>query len=277
MKKFKIYSAAALLAVMLCGCGSQQANDIPAAASPDKASTAPAGPTGRIRGIVRLQGMPPAAAYEPVSENQNVCGDRVPVSRLSVGKDNGVQHAFVYLDGVQSSEKFRARESLLVDQKNCQYAPHSLIVPAGSKIDITNSDPILHNVHAHQVTDQGQTTLFNIAQPVRGQRATVDSSFTPGIVYLTCEAGHPWMSGYVFVANHPYVTLSGNDGEFVIEGVPPGTYQIKMWHEGVRLKRNIKAMQRYEYEEPYESVQEVKVEANGEAVVNFDLALRQGT
>jgi len=277
MKQLKFYPVAALLTLLLCGCGGEQANDISSAGSSDKSTAAPAGPTGRIRGTVHLQGAPPAAAFEPISENQNVCGDRVAVSRLALGKDNGVQHAFVYLDGVQSSEKFRPRESLLVDQKNCQYAPHALIVPSGSKIEITNSDPILHNIHAHQVTDQGQTTLFNIAQPVRGQRATVDSSLTPGIVYLTCEAGHPWMSGYVFVANHPYVTLSGNDGEFVIDGVPPGTYRIKMWHEGVRLKRNLKTMQRYEYEEPYETTQEVKVEANGEAVVNFDLMLRQGT
>jgi hypothetical protein len=262
---------------LLFACGEQQqANDIPPA--PEKpAAAANAGPTGRIRGSVRLQGDMPAPAFEPISENQNVCGDKVGVSRLVVGKEKGVQHAFVYLEGVPSSEGFKARESLLIDQKNCQYAPHALIVPAGSKMEITNSDPILHNVHAHQTTEQGQTTLFNIAQPVRGQKTTVDSSPTPGIVYLTCEAGHPWMTGYVFVANHPYVTLSGTDGEFVIEGIPPGTYRIKMWHEGVRLKRNIKTLQRYEYEEPYEVTQEVKVEANGETVINFDLALRQGT
>jgi plastocyanin len=272
MKKLLIFVPAALL---LLGCGSEPANDLPPTI--EKAPAASSGPTGRIRGIVRFQGEVPPQAFEPVTENQNVCGNRVAVSRLALGKEKGVQHAFVYLDGIQSSEKLTARESLLVDQKDCQYVPHSLVVPAGSKIDITNSDPILHNVHAHQVTEQGQSTLFNIAQPVRGQRTTVDSSLTPGIVYLTCEAGHPWMSGYVFVANHPFVTLSGTDGEFVIEGVPPGTHRIKMWHEGIRLKRNIKTLQRYEYEEPYEVTQEVKVEANGETVVNFDLALRQGT
>jgi len=272
MKKLWVLIPAA---VLLLGCRGQQSDDLPAVT--EKTPAASSGPSGRIRGMVRFQGDEPAQAYEPVTENQNVCGNRVAVSRLALGKEKGVRHAFVYLDGVSSSEKLSARESLLLDQKDCQYVPHSLVVPAGSKIDITNSDPILHNVHAHQVTDQGQTTLFNIAQPVRGQRTTVESSLTPGIVYLTCEAGHPWMSGYVFVANHPYVTLSGNDGEFVIEGVPPGTYRIKMWHEGVRLKRNIKTLQRYEYEEPYEVTQEVKVEANGETVVNFDLALRQGT
>jgi plastocyanin len=267
---------ALLLAVlMLFACGTEKGNEIPPAV--DNAPAVSQGPTGRIRGVVRLKGDAPNPTFEPVAENQNVCGERVPLSRLALGKEKGVQYAFVFLDGVPSTEKPRPRESLLVDQKNCQYAPHSLIVPAGSKIEITNSDPILHNVQGHQVTDQGQQTLFNIAQPVRGQRTTVETSLTPGIVFLTCEAGHPWMSGYVFVANHPYVTVTRDDGEFVIEGVPPGTYRIKMWHEGVVLKRNIKSLQQYEYEEPYESAQDVTVQANSDAVVNFDLVLRSGT
>ena len=270
MKKYVALLAAALF---LFGCGTEQGKGI--SESSDKAPAAPAGPVGRIRGGVRLQGDAPQQTFEPVTENQNTCGDRVALSRLAVGKDNGVQHAFVYLDGVKSDEKFRPRESLLVDQKNCQYAPHSLVVPVGSKIDITNSDSILHNVHGQQVTDEGAKTLFNIAQPVRGQKTTVESPLTtPGIVFLTCEAGHPWMNGYVFVANHPFVTVTGDDGQFVIEGVPVGTYRIKMWHEGVRMTRNIKSLQRYEYEEPYETTQDVTVTANGEAVVNFDLTLR---
>jgi plastocyanin len=260
-------------AFLLFSCGSEQPNAIPPAGDPPPGVSS--GPSGRIRGLVRLQGPAPAAAFEPTLQDQGTCGDQVPVSRLMLGKENGVRHAFVYLEGVQSAERFRARESLLVDQKNCQYIPHSLVVPAGSKLEVTNSDSILHNVHGHQITDQGSHTLFNIAQPVRGQRTTVDSPLSePGIVFLTCEAGHPWMSAYVFVANHPYVALTNENGEFVIEGIPVGTYRIKMWHEGVTLKRNIKSLQRYEYEDPYEVIQEVNVNADGEAVVNFDLALR---
>jgi len=258
--------------LLLTSCGGSRTDD----AASTSVTGKPAGPTGKIRGVVVFKGDAPAARFEPIAENQNVCGDKVAVSRLAVGKDKGVQNAFIYLDGVQTSEKFVPRQSLLVDQKDCQYKPHSLVVPAGGKIDITNSDPILHNVHAHQFTDQGQTTLFNIAQPVKGQRTSVDTPQKSGIVYLTCEAGHPWMSGYVFVANHPYVTTTDTDGGFVIEGVPPGKYTIKMWHEGVILKQNIKSLQRYEYEEPYETTQEVTVEANGETVVNFELALRSG-
>src|SRR5262249_14254057 len=151
MKKLVVLLPAALV---LFGCGTEKGNEIPPAV--DKPPAVSQGLTGRIRGVVRLKGDAPTPTFEPVAENQNVSGARL--SRLALGKERGVQYAFVYLDGVPSTEKPRARESLLVDQKNCQYAPHSLIVPAGSKIEITNSDPILHNVQGHQVTDQGQQT-----------------------------------------------------------------------------------------------------------------------
>ena len=82
------------------------------------------------------------------------------------------------------------------------------------------------------------------------------------------------MSAYIFVADHPYVADTNDDGAFVMDNVPVGTYRIKMWHEGVRLKRIIESLQRYEYEDPYESTQQVVVTPGGEAVINFDLALR---
>ena len=40
------------------------------------------------------------------------------------------------------------------------------------------------------------------------------------------------------------------------------------------MKRNIKTLQRYEYEAPYEQVQKVVVTADDEALVNFELSLR---
>lgn len=272
MKCVRFVCTVFCFAFLTWGCGAEQATtDIPAA--PDH-SAAPTGPVGRIRGVVRLVGDAPTPTFEKIAENQNVCGDRISLLRLALGKDKGVRNAFVYLDGVPADGNYRPRQSLLVDQKDCQYAPHALIAPAGSKIEITNSDPILHNVHGQQMTDEGVQTLFNVAQPVQGQRTPVDAALKPGIVFLTCEAGHPWMSGYVFVANHPYVTLTDADGEFTIENVPVGTYRIKMWHEGVILKQNIRALQRYEYEDPYEEAKDVTVQANGETVIDFDLVLR---
>jgi len=230
---------------------------------------------GRIRGIVSLRGRVPAPRSEPITKDQSVCGSSAPTTRIALGKENAIRGAFVYLDGITPEDEARPRLSTEVEQKGCTYGPHVMTLPAGSHLEIVNNDPILHNVHARQATSDGLQTVFNIAQPVRGQRTTVDAPLDkPGIVALTCEAGHPWMTAYILVAPHPYVATSGDNGEFVITDVPPGTYPIKMWHEGVQLSRVIPSLQVYEYESPYEATEQVVVPPNGEAVVNFSFELR---
>ena len=47
------------------------------------------------------------------------------------------------------------------------------------------------------------------------------------------------MTAYILVADHPYTAVTGEDGRFVIDGVPPGSYRIRMWHEGVRLTKQL--------------------------------------
>src|ERR1051326_7424756 len=139
--------------------------------------------TGRIRGVVHFKGTVPPASFESPKEHDDICGHQIPLERLTLGNGNGVKDAFVYLDGVQDGRQFPKPTSVLVDQRHCEYVPHAMIVPAGTKLEITNSDPILHNVHGLQMTDAGMQTLFNIAQPVRGERTTVEPALThPGII-----------------------------------------------------------------------------------------------
>src|SRR5262249_44160027 len=160
----------ALLVVF--GCATEQGKD--KITAPDNIPVMSAGPAGRIRGVVRLQGTLPPLAVELIKEHQEVCGRNVSLPRIALGEKNGVQDTFVYLEGVQDGRSFPRPQSVLVDQRQCQYSPHVMIVPVGTKLEITNSDPILHNVHGLEMTDQGFQTIFNIAQPVRGQRTTVE-------------------------------------------------------------------------------------------------------
>jgi len=250
------------------GCGPSQTSE--------SGKTTPSGPTGTIRGVVRLMGKAPSPATEPIKADQGICGNSVSLPRIALGKDNGVKDSFVYLEGVSSvpGAEPPAPVSVLMDQKNCQYAPHALTVPVGTELDITNSDDILHNVNGKVIATEGLLPKFNIAQPIKGQHNKTPALDKTGIVTLSCEAGHPWMSAFVLVADHPYVAVTKNDGEFVIANVPVGTYRIKMWHEGVTLISNNKALQRYDYEEPYETTKDVTVTANGEVIVDFDFTLR---
>jgi plastocyanin len=222
-------------------------------------------------------GKAPAPATEPIKADQATCGNSVSLPRITLGKDNGVKDTFVFLDGVSTVENIQTPPpaSVLMDQKKCQYVPHAITVPVGTELEITNSDSILHNVNGKIIATEGLLPKFNIAQPIKGQKNKTPALDKPGIVTLSCEAGHPWMSAFVLVADNPYAAVTKGDGEFVISNVPVGTYRIKMWHEGVTLKSNNKALQRYEYEDPYETTKDVVVTANGEAVVNFDFALRK--
>jgi hypothetical protein len=196
-----------LLAAGSVACGGGRESNRPA--SPP--SAAASAPVGRIHGTVTLVGSIPAARSEAVAKDTDVCGRSVQLTRLSVGRDNGVQNAFVYLDGIESSAPVTPAASLTIEQKGCEYAPHAMMLHAGAGVDIVNGDAILHNVHAKQMTADGLQTVFNIAQPVRGTRTKVDTPLKPGIVALTCEAGHPWMTAYILVSDNPFATVTTAD------------------------------------------------------------------
>jgi plastocyanin len=275
MKFVRALQLAVLLVVIsaaLASCGAPQTPE----SGQKPAGSKPAGPSGTIRGVVRLMGKAPAPATEPIKVDQATCGNSVSLPRITLGKENGIKDTFVFLDGVSAVEDSQTPPPVpvLMDQKNCQYVPHMMTVPVGTELEITNSDTILHNVNGKIIATEGLLPKFNIAQPIKGQKNKTPALDKAGIVTLSCEAGHPWMSAFVLVTDNPYATVTKNDGEFVIPNVPVGTYHIKMWHEGVTLKSNNKALQRYDYEAPYEATKDVVVMANGEVVVNFDLALR---
>ena len=65
------------------------------------------------------------------------------------------------------------------------------------KIDIVNSDPVLHNTHGFY----GQRTAFNLALPDKGMKIASDLP-RPGLVRVECDA-HGWMLAHIYVADSP--------------------------------------------------------------------------
>src|SRR5262249_10112623 len=53
----------------------------------------------------------------------------------------------------------------------------------------------------------------------------------PGAVQVLCNI-HSSMIGYVYVVDSPYYAQAEGSGAFTIRGVPPGEYEVEVWHEG---------------------------------------------
>ena len=115
-------------------------------------------------------------------------------------------------------------EPVLIEQKACAYTPRVVGVVRGQQVKVTNGDATLHNVHAYV---DGQTE-FNRAQP-RGAGAITHAADFDGVLELRCDV-HPWMRAHAVVSEHAHFAVTGADGGFTLDGVPPGTYQLEAWH-----------------------------------------------
>jgi hypothetical protein len=49
------------------------------------------------------------------------------------------------------------------------------------------------------------------------------------VVKIECDA-HDFMHAWAFAADSPYAAVTKDDGSFAIDGVPPGDYELKVWH-----------------------------------------------
>jgi plastocyanin len=231
---------------------------------------------GTITGKVRLEGSSTKSDQMMCTQDNRSCGKSKHSPRLCIGKDRGLADAIIYLHGISKGKKFQDDQPCLIDQHNCEYHPHTLIVPVGSSLRIVNNDPILHNVHSYEAAKEPKT-VFNIAQPIKGVKSSTRPLTKPGIINLTCDAGHPWMSGTIMVAEHPYYAITDKDGNFSLADVPPGSYTLQMWHEGITIvnkELEHEKVKKYEFEQPYEESRQVTVEPLATVTANFELKLR---
>jgi plastocyanin len=218
--------------VFACGGGSKD-EAAPAAgdqgAAPAAGGTAPAG-GGSIAGTVKFTGTAPANPAIDMSE-EPACKSKytgTPTDPQVVVSDGKLANVFVYVkSGLPAGQKYPVpAEPAVIDQEGCLYHPRSFGVMAGQKLEIKNSDPVLHNIKAVPTKNRG----FNISQPKEGMTTTRTFATEEVMVPIECNV-HGWMHANVGVLNHPFFATSKPDGTFEIKGLPAGTYEIEARHE----------------------------------------------
>ena len=185
---------------------------------------------GAIQGSVLYHGPVKTRTVLP-TKDKKVCGRMRKEPLVVVGDGGVVKDSVVFLKDVATGKpwpKMSGGGRPVLDQKNCKFQPHVQVARRG-KIDIVNSDPVLHNTHGYY----GKRTAFNVALPIQDGKVTKILR-SPGEVRVDCDA-HGWMLAWIYVVDNPYFAQTGDDGTFSITGVPPGEYTLAVWQEELGL------------------------------------------
>jgi hypothetical protein len=188
---------------------------------------------GTIKGTVKWQGPVPHLVASEINKDPEVCDPlgqkHRDLERLLVSPNGGVANTVVFLRNINRGKAMDLpMQRRTLNQKNCRYEPHVLLVPMQATLTVKSSDPLLHTVHMSGSAD------YNLPFTAQGQEITRPMP-RDGVVSLRCNAGHVWMNGEMIVAKHPYYSVTDENGNFELTDVPPGNYEIVAWHEGWRV------------------------------------------
>ena len=202
-------------------------SDAPPVTTP-VAAVKPSGPVGTLKGIVQFAGTLPKREklQLPLVCAGDAKGD-VFANDILVN-DGKVQNALVRITKGLEGKKFTdiPAQTVVLDQKNCQYQPRVIAVRVGQKVEFLNSDATFHNVRS--ITNNNEN--FNVAMPSQNDQVVKTFDHAEIFVQTKCSV-HPWMSASIAVVDHPYFSVTNAAGEFTIENLPPGQYTLEAWHE----------------------------------------------
>ena len=212
---------------------------------------------GTISGVVKFEGDAPEMKMIEVTKDQAICGATEKYDEtLVVGEGNALKNTIVYLIDISQGKDFDKTVKLEIDQKGCQFNPHVQIIPVGARLTMLNNDKVNHNVHI----------FSSVNKPVNKQQTKNRKKMrlagvkkVEGPVSVKCDI-HGWMSAWAAYVPHPYVAVTNEKGEFMLEDVPAGTYKLGYWHEACGSNSASPAS--------------VTVEAGGTATQDFTLKLK---
>jgi plastocyanin len=160
------------------------------------------------------------------------CRKNAPPPRngsVLLGAGGEVAEAFVWIrEGMPDGDYPVPKEPVVIDQRGCEYAPRVAGVRAGQPIAFRNDDDALHNVHA---LGRG-SNQFNFGMPLAGMETRRTFALPQVMVPIGCDV-HPWMRAYAGVVQHPFFAVTGADGKYLLQGLPPGSYTVEAWQEAL--------------------------------------------
>jgi plastocyanin len=185
---------------------------------------------GTLAGVVKYAGTPPPPTKVEVSKDPEVCAkdgnQKIDLTKsVIVGAGGGLADTVVVVQATKGKKPEVPAQNPVFDQKGCEFHPHVLAFPAGSTIDVLNSDGILHNIHTFSTVNPAT----NQAQPKFKPKIQIKIEKPEWPIKVQCDA-HGWMHGYWLSMDQPYYAVTAADGSFKIDDIPPGDYDVEVWN-----------------------------------------------
>jgi plastocyanin len=185
---------------------------------------------GSVKGEIRFQGKRPAPKAIDMSE-EPACVEahkgKAHDESLVVGSHGGLANAFIYIKSGLEGKTFPVpSQPVVIDQKGCWFHPRVMGIQTGQPLQVINSDPVTHNIHPMAEVNREWNHSQGMGDPPITRKFLKPEIMVP----VKCNI-HSWMHAYIGVLDHPYFAVSGDDGKFVIENLPPGTYTLGVWQE----------------------------------------------
>ncbi|MBI3802150.1 MAG: carboxypeptidase regulatory-like domain-containing protein [Nitrospirae bacterium] len=196
----------------------------------------------------------------------------VRLKEFIVGKEGGLGDAVVAIVDVKKGKPFKPIKSNFVavdcmfhpaevpdneqfsveDGKVHHEHPNVTVLENHQPISMLNKDPVIHNIQVFQ--NEKGNIILNVPLPVSTEPHGGMLNFASGkrISQMICGM-HEFMQSWGFVVDNPYYTKTKKGGEFMIDQLPPGTYQIIAWHPHFKIVRK-----------------EITVPPDGNVTINFE-------
>lgn len=174
---------------------------------------------------------------------------------LKTTSDQSVQGVIIYIENIEKGKSFSPRDQIVLT-KNCRFLPYMSIVKRGDLLKFENWDPVQHKLEIYQSSTRGAKLLFHRDLP-RHPKTRKSDFLAEGkigthlagleVVYKVLNSGplvfrcsyHEFMEGWTLVMTHPYFAISGDNGEFSIQDIPPGMYKLIAWHPRGQMEKTI--------------------------------------
>jgi Carboxypeptidase regulatory-like domain len=192
---------------------------------------------GTITGKVTLKGPVPEPRVFPLAlypfgpycnKNKKISDGEgnVRISEFDVAADGGMKDVVVAVEEVKRGKPFNPIVAKLV-ARDCEFLPFVSIVQAHSSFVMTNEDPIIHNAQLYQ-SEKGNLLLTVPNSPHSTGTFPINFEKHKKIYQMICGM-HEFMQTWGYAVDNPYYALTDGDGNYTIDGLPPGKYEVIAW------------------------------------------------